>query len=31
MNKSRSPVHLVRIKKTHGQKVYTSVLLRHSA
>ena len=30
MNKSRSPVHLVRIKKTHGQKVYTSVLLRHS-
>ncbi|AFS52560.1 IS1634 family transposase [Leptospirillum ferriphilum] len=30
MNKSRSAVHLVRIKKTHGQKVYTSVLLRHS-
>ena len=30
MNKSRAPVHVVRIKKTHGQKVYTSVPLRRS-
>ena len=30
MNKSRAAVHVVRIKKTHGQKVYTSVLLRRS-
>ena len=30
MNKSRAAVHIVRIKKTHGQKVYTSVLLRRS-
>ena len=30
MNKTKAAVHLVRIKKTHGQKVYTSVLLRHS-
>lgn len=30
MNNAKGAVHLVRIKKTHGQKVYTSVLLRRS-